>query len=184
MNWHKRNFLLHRDIGYACIGLTLIYALSGIAVNHVRDWNPNYRVEKVAAQIMPRQFSGVLSDAMIRGMLQELGEEKVPENTFQPDPETLWAFIEGRRISIHFPSGAVEHERFVRRPFWYPLNFLHLNHPKQIWTWVADIYAAALFILAITGFLMLPHDSRQRKRALILTGFGILVPMLALILLY
>jgi hypothetical protein len=133
---------------------------------------------------MPRQFSGVVSDAMIRGMLQELGEEKVPESTFQPDPETLWAFVEGRRISIHFPSGAVEHERFVRRPFWYPLNFLHLNHPKQIWTWVADIYAAALFILAITGFLMLPHDSRQRKRALILTGFGILVPMLALILLY
>ena len=184
MNWRKWNSVLHRDIGYACIGLTLIYALSGVAVNHVRDWNPNYKVEKVTAQIIPRQFSGVVSKTMASEILQELGEEKAPENLFQPDPETLWMFVEGRRISIHFPSGVVEHERFVRRPFLYPLNFLHLNHPKRLWTWVADIYAVGLFLLAFTGLLMLPKDLRQRKRSLFFVGFGIVVPLLALFTLY
>ena len=184
MNWRRWNYVLHRDIGFACIGLTLIYALSGIAVNHVRDWNPNYQVEKVATQIMPRQYSGVVSEAMVRGMLQELSEQKAPESSFQPDPESVWVFIDGRRIAIHFASGAVEQERFVRRPFWYPLNFLHLNHPKQGWTWIADLYAVALMLLAVTGLLMLPRGARPRKRALLLTGAGMLLPLGFLLLYY
>ncbi|MCB9249542.1 MAG: hypothetical protein H6613_13835 [Ignavibacteriales bacterium] len=37
---------LHRDVGYIAFGLTIIYSISGIAVNHVSDWNPNYSIEK------------------------------------------------------------------------------------------------------------------------------------------
>ncbi|HQL31599.1 MAG TPA: hypothetical protein PLM67_15390, partial [Thermoanaerobaculales bacterium] len=32
----------HRDVGYFIAGLTVIYAVSGIAVNHIDDWNPSY----------------------------------------------------------------------------------------------------------------------------------------------
>ena len=35
---------LHRDIGYLAVGLTIIYALSGIAINHIDDWNANFVV--------------------------------------------------------------------------------------------------------------------------------------------
>ena len=41
----KWSRILHRDIGYFFIGTTLIYGLSGIALNHMNDWNPNYKVE-------------------------------------------------------------------------------------------------------------------------------------------
>ena len=41
----KWSRILHRDIGYFFIGTTLIYGLSGIALNHMSDWNPNYSVE-------------------------------------------------------------------------------------------------------------------------------------------
>ena len=33
---------LHRDIGYFSVGLTVIYAASGLAVNHIADWGPNF----------------------------------------------------------------------------------------------------------------------------------------------
>ena len=33
---------LHRDAGYFVVGLTVIYALSGLAVNHIKDWDPNF----------------------------------------------------------------------------------------------------------------------------------------------
>ena len=33
---------LHRDFGYIAVGLTFIYALSGLAVNHIADWDPNF----------------------------------------------------------------------------------------------------------------------------------------------
>ena len=41
----KWSRILHRDIGYFFIGTTIIYGLSGIALNHMSDWNPNYSVE-------------------------------------------------------------------------------------------------------------------------------------------
>jgi len=28
---------IHRDVGYSAVGLTIVYAASGIAVNHVAD---------------------------------------------------------------------------------------------------------------------------------------------------
>ena len=45
MNLAKFNRVTHRDIGYLIAGLTIIYAISGIALNHKHDWNPNYIIE-------------------------------------------------------------------------------------------------------------------------------------------
>ena len=45
MKWlRKWSRILHRDIGYFFIGTSLIYGLSGIALNHLNDWNPSYSV--------------------------------------------------------------------------------------------------------------------------------------------
>ena len=40
----KWSRILHRDIGFFFIGASIIYGLSGIALNHLKDWNPNYFV--------------------------------------------------------------------------------------------------------------------------------------------
>ncbi len=42
--WRKWNRAVHRDFGYFFFGMVIIYALSGIAINHLDDWNPNYVV--------------------------------------------------------------------------------------------------------------------------------------------
>ncbi len=182
MNWRSWNHAIHRDLGFLCIGLTLIYALSGIAVNHIADWNPNYQIKRVKAQITP-QAAGVIDPLLIPQLLQQLGEKQGHSNAFQPDAENLWIYIDKRMIRVHLPSGEVEHEVAKRRPFWYPLNFLHLNHPKKSWTWIADLYAAALLLLAISGLLMLKRG-RQARRGLILTLVGVIIPLLFLGLYY
>ena len=41
----KWSRILHRDIGFFFIGTSIIFGLSGIALNHLNDWNPNYTVE-------------------------------------------------------------------------------------------------------------------------------------------
>ncbi len=41
----KWSRILHRDIGYFFIFTSLIYGISGIALNHMSDWNPNYSVD-------------------------------------------------------------------------------------------------------------------------------------------
>ena len=109
-------------------------------------------------------------------------EKKYAENYFQPDPENVWIYVEGRVIKAHLPSGTVEQERFERRPLQYPLNFLHLNHAKGGWTWMADLYAVALAFLAISGLLMLRKKSL--RRGLFLTSAGILIPVIYLMIYY
>lgn len=182
MNWRKWNYLLHRDIGFVCVGLTLLYALSGIAVNHVRDWNPNYSIERETVLIGPIQPAGIISEKTVRTILQQLGESKVQESYFQPDPENVWIFVDGRVTKAHLPSGEILHERFERRTFWYPLNFLHLNHAKGGWTWMADIYAVALAFLAISGLLML--RKKTMRRGIVLTAAGFIIPITFLLIYY
>lgn len=177
MKWRRWNSLLHRDIGFLCIGLTLAYAVSGVAVNHIAQWNPSYRVERVETNIGP--IAGNPTDAItIRTILARLEERGKLENSYRPDPDHLQLFVEGRSILVTLASGHVVHDRAVARLGLREMNFLHLNHPKKAWTWIADLYAAALAFLAISGLLMLRRPGL--RRGLLLTGTGILVPLLFL----
>ena len=54
MKWRKLFRTLHRDIGYVAAALTIAYAISGVAVNHIEDWNPNYTFEESPVDIGPR----------------------------------------------------------------------------------------------------------------------------------
>ena len=40
--WRPWLRAIHRDVGYLAVGLTFVYALSGLAVNHIADWDPNF----------------------------------------------------------------------------------------------------------------------------------------------
>ncbi len=183
MSLRKLSHALHRDAGYLCIGLTLLYALSGIAVNHLRDWNPSYKVVRVTSQVAPSNYRGVLSEAMVFDLLRQIGEPTTYDNIFQSDPTSVMVFVEGRVIEFDLPSGQVLHEQVEPRAFWHAINYLHLNHPKKAWTWVADIYAGGLILLALTGLLLLPRG-KMRRRCFILTIAGCLIPVFPLLFYY
>ena len=66
-------------------------------------------------------------------------------------------------------------EKVSRRPLLLELNYLHLNKAKGLWTLLADIYVIGLFLVALTGMLMIRGKSRWR--GIILTGTGFLIPL-------
>jgi uncharacterized protein len=174
VNWRRLNNLLHRDIGYLAVGLTVVYGVSGLAVNHVRDWNPSYRVAKTALQIEPIRASE--RDAIVREALQKLRVGQEPRNVFRPDPETLQLFFREGTYSIDLPTGQVIAEVTRPRPVLFELNQLHLNTPKRLWTWVADAYAVSLILLALTGMFVLKGRTGITGRGAWLTGAGVLIP--------
>ena len=45
LKWRKWNRAVHRDFGYLFLGMTIIYALSGIALNHMKK--SRKRLERV-----------------------------------------------------------------------------------------------------------------------------------------
>ena len=45
MNIRKWIRVIHSDTGYIFFGMSIIYGLSGIALNHMDDWNPDYIIK-------------------------------------------------------------------------------------------------------------------------------------------
>jgi hypothetical protein len=177
MMWRRWNYVLHRDIGFLCIGLTLLYAISGVAVNHIKQWNPSYSVERVETNIGP-VVGNPADTATARMILARLDEPGQLESSYRPDRNSLQLFVEGRSITVDLASGHVVHDRAISRPILREMNFLHLNHPKKAWTWFADLYAVALAFLAISGLFMIRR--KTLRRGLVLTAVGIVLPVFSL----
>lgn len=178
--WRRWNNILHRDIGYLCVGLTLVYAVSGVALNHVGDWNPSYAIERREVVVGPLTGSDVGADSSVRATLLRLGLAPTYRTTFRTDSATLRVFLEDGIVDLHLATGTATVEVVRRRPVFQAVNFLHLNHPKKLWTWIADLYAVALGLLAVTGLFVLKGKTGITGRGAWLTAIGGAVPLLFL----
>jgi uncharacterized protein len=184
IKWRKWVRILHRDIGYIVAGLTLIYAISGIAVNHTADWNPNYSIKKSVTNINPILDSVLTSKNLVFDLLAQIGEKGKLKSSFSPDPNTLNIFVDGNTITVNLKTGEVTQEKVSSRTLIRETNFLHLNAPKEIWTFVADIFAVALGFLAISGLFMIKGKKGIRGRGAWLTALGLLIPIIFLLIYY
>lgn len=175
IRWRRLNNVLHRDIGYLVVGLTIVYGVSGIAVNHVADWNPSYTQTEREFTINP--ITATEREEIVRQAMAQLSLTATPRNVYRPDPETLQLFFEGETYSIDLPTGGVYVETVKPRPVLEAMNRLHLNGPKKTWTWIADLYAASLLLVAVTGLFVLKGKTGITGRGAWLTGVGVVIPV-------
>lgn len=180
---------LHRDVGYFAVGLTLVYALSGLAVNHIADWDPNFRqIEQTHRLQRPVQLTADAADdveadrRVARAVLQELGRDEEPQDVYRATDTQLEVVLEHSTLHVEATTGVV-HEEGQRPRFLLRIaNWLHLNRGKRAWTYVADAYAVFLLFLAGSGLFMLPGRSKGvGRRGLLVTG-GFLVPVVYVVL--
>lgn len=175
-SWFKLNRALHRDIGYFCIGLTLVFGLSGIAVNHIDDWNPNYRVDVQRISIPEAQQFSHDDQAFTTYLISKLPENLALKTTFWESPNRYKLFfrhnITGTAL-IHEQQLLLE--RVEVRPIFRQVNFLHLNEAKRWWVWVSDLYAGMLIFLACSALFMVKGKKGvwSRRGVLVLIGFAV-----------
>ncbi len=184
MKWRRTIRVIHRDTGYVAAVLTIIYAISGIAVNHIDDWNPNYIVEKYAERIEPLPDTVLTKQQSLNYVLSQLGVLDSVKESFRPSPESIDIFFEGKTISANIKTGEVEIEEVSHRPLFKESNFLHLNTPKNLWTWIADIFAASLILLAVTGLFMNKGKHGFKGRGKWFALLGLAIPIIFLIIYY
>ncbi len=174
MRWRKVFRAVHRDLGYVAVALTIAYALSGLAVNHLDDWNPNYRFDEEAVDIGP--LSGSLAD-MEAVVVQKLALDRHTVRGHFQETDTLFRvyLAEGQEAAIDIRTGKGTLKHLTKRPVLFEVNAMHLNNLKGIWTYVADIFAVALMVLAITGMTMMKGDRglAGRGKYFVLAGLGI-----------
>lgn len=182
MKWRRINNVIHRDLGYLCFGLTILYVISGIAVNHIGDWNPTYRIERISTKVTAGGLKALPEDQIITAVTSELGETGSLKNSYRLDDDNIKIFLENNNISVNLATGQVFMEKHVKRPLLYQANFLHLNHAKKLWTWVADLYAVVLGLVAVTGLFVLRGRKGLKGRGGILVTIGFIIPIVFLFL--
>lgn len=189
---------IHRDIGFVAVGLTVVYAVSGIAVNHRQHWDYNYSVDNEVTELgapskllsKPAGDEGALArehqPALVEAILTQIGRKDKPRKVFWRGSNRLSIFFSesDRDVVDYLPEkGLVEHTvsrpRFLLRAF----NRLHLNERHGAWTWIADAFAALLIFLAISGILIVKGRKGFFGRGGIYVALGVIVPVIAVLLL-
>lgn len=181
MTLYKLNRVLHRDLGYFFVAMILIYAISGIAINHKRDWNPNYIITDKDIELNRSFVRDSINQTIIDDILVKSGEKGNYKSHFFPDNETLRIFVEDGTITVDLPDGATTIETIKKRPLFKEMNFLHYN-PGVYWTWFSDFFCVALIFLAISGLFILKGKNGLKWRGTIFMVLGIVVPLIFLFL--
>jgi uncharacterized protein len=170
---------LHREFGYAAVGLTLVYAVSGIAVNHAHHWDANYQRDTEISWIEPVGIGP--TQEILPLVLERLALEARVKNTWRVDEKTLQVFLDNRQLDVDLITGEVVGSGFSRRPVFFNLNYMHLNSGKKGWTVIADIYAAVLVILAISGIFLVRGRKGLGGRGGVLMALGFVLPLIYVI---
>ena len=167
---------IHRDAGYLAVGLTLVYASSGLAVNHIAAWDPNFRNYETTHHLGPLAAPASDDAAMAKEVRGKLGVSDEPREVYRVSPDQLDILFEHRTLHVSPTTGDVFDEGQKPRFLLRVANWLHLNRGKKAWTYAADAYAAALLFLAISGMFMIKGPKGLVGRGAVLVLLGIAIP--------
>jgi hypothetical protein len=172
--WRTWTRAIHRDLGHLAVGLTAVYALSGLAVNHIADWDPNFVNYQRTVELGPLSGDDPTIAAQVLAKLEITDK---PTETYRAAPEQLELVFEQRTVHVDTSTGRVVDEGQRPRLLLRAANWLHLNRGKKSWTVIADAYAAGLLLLAVTGMVMLPGRKGLLGRGGVLVLIGVAIPI-------
>ena len=163
--------IIHRDLGFFVVGITLIYGISGILLNHLGASDPAFRTE-----IKNIQFPANLTEIELSTVWNANKDLPPLKRIMRIDDDRLRLFLVGGMGVYQFSDGSLSYEKHTKRFLIYWMNRLHYNKVKG-WSPVADFFAGSLILLAISGLLIV-----KGKRGLAGTGkwyliAGILIPI-------
>jgi hypothetical protein len=173
MHWLR---VIHRDLGFLVVGISLVYGISGIFLNHMDGKDPAFRTEEGSVLLPARLTQEALASAWN-------GNRDLPplKKIFPIDETHSRLMLEGGIGVYNAADGRADYEKHEKRHFVYWVNRLHYNKVNG-WSPVADIFAVSLIFLAVSGLFIV-----RGKRGLAGSGkwfllAGLLIPALYVLL--
>lgn len=176
MNIRKTLRSLHRDFGYFVVGITIIYTISGIAMNHRQDWNPHYSLISEDVTV-PASDQMEYTKAEITSLLGKFENKPVYKKHFITKDATIKIFVEEGTVVYTPLEGTAELEILKKRPFLFQINKIHLAQAGNLWIWISDAMAVFMLFVAISGLFLLKGKYGITGRGLWLTAIGIAIPL-------
>jgi hypothetical protein len=169
--------ILHRDFGYFIVGMTVVYALSGIYLNHRHDFNPDYRIYFTEFQTDVTPQTEVDENVVIRA-LEKQERDVVYKKHYIDGDGKIKIFIENGQAEIDPKTGRAVMNYLQRRPIVFEMNKLHKASIGALWKWVSDAMAVILIFVAVSGLFILKGKRGLKRWGWWLTIAGIFVPLL------
>ncbi|NCC99080.1 MAG: peptidase [Bacteroidia bacterium] len=174
MNWNRKKIqrwlrILHRDIGYFAVGITLVYALSGFFLSH-KNIFPATKTVKYEIEL-PKNLNGRKIEFYWNA------NTSVKLNHYKESENGIRLFVEGGNGYYDKTSGKTSYEIYKKHPIISFLNQLHSNQ-KEGWIHIADSYVFVLVFLSISGLFMVNGKNSFLKRGVWLMILGIILVLL------
>jgi hypothetical protein len=182
MRWSGRSDLarllrvVHRDLGFLVTGVCLVYALSGILLNHLDGKDPAYRTTTGVLHLEP----GLSREELVARWTGS-GEGPALKRVLPLDEGHERLLLDGGTGLYDAATGRVDYEHHERVAFVYWINKLHYGKVKG-WGIVADLFAASLVFLALSGLLIVKGKRGVAGRGKWFLLAGLLVPVLYILL--
>jgi len=180
VNLRRLNSDLHRDIGYFLSGLILVYCLSGIALNHVNDWNPDFVIHKRTITLERSYTAAEITPERVGEFTRLVGEASPKVHDF-PTANHVKIYYDNASLLVDLVARTGIYERVQRRPFFYQMNVLHRNSLRG-WKWASDLFGALLIFLTLSGWFILKGKYGILGRGKWFIVAGIFPPVAAIIL--
>ena len=177
--WRAWLRAIHRDVGYLAIGFTIIYTLSGIAMNHIDDWDPSFNASERTLKITPIADDAT-DDAAVAQVSKAAGIASKPADVFRAGDEVRVTYEDGTRLTAIGDSATVQQRS--DRLFFRVAVWLHATRGKQAWKYISDVYAVLLLYLAISGLFMIKGKLGLKWRGTLLVATGVAGPVLYIVL--
>lgn len=177
----KWSRVIHRDLSFFFSGMVLIMPFPEFVMNHRNTINPNYSVERqeyAITEILPVQSDFKKEDVL--KLLVPLGEEGNYTKHYFPQENLMKVFLKGgSSLVVELSTRHAVYEKLTRRPLLSALTKLHYN-PGSWWTHFADLFAAGLIIITVSGIIMIKGPKGLWGRGGIELAAGIIIPLLFL----
>ena len=166
---------IHRNLGFLMIGICLIYAISGILLNHMDGKDPAYKSVEAVLEI-EKGLSGEELTALWRTK-SDLPELK---KVFKEDDIQYRLMLNGGIGTYNAETGVVDYEHHTKRQFVYWINKLHYNKVNG-WAFMADIFSVSLIFFAVSGLFIVSKKNGLQGRGKWYLLAGVCIPVLFLI---
>ena len=191
--WLKTLHQWHWISSALCLAGMLLFAITGITLNHASQIEASPDVATRTTQLPPAMLStlanvddGPLPRDARAFLSRELDIAIDARDAEWSDDEIYLALPRPGGdgwVAIDRTSGAVEAETTDRGWISY-FNDLHKGrNAGAAWGWFLDVFALACVVFCVTGFVLLQMHSRQRAMTWPMVGAGLLVPLLLALLL-
>lgn len=177
----------------------IVFAATGITLNNAAWIEAKPKVESVAATL-PDDILALVAERAQRagadkGPLPERAEQwldrqlniRIRGRTAEYSPDEVYVGLPepgaDAWLAISLADGEVEYERSARGWIAY-LNDLHKGrNTGAAWSWFIDAFAVCCLVFAISGLFLMKMHAAQRKATWPITGLGVLIPLLLMLLL-